>query len=102
MAARIQPDQSLSISSSGAQSLSLSISSLPASSQRPRQVAEVNGAAQASICLQQGHDDRHGRLVIAGAAGTGLVHDVYAQVGVVAWMEDKVIDKMFRKRKKAK
>lgn len=66
---------------------------LPASSQRPRQVAEVDGAAQASVCLQQGHDDRHGRLVVAGAAGAGVVHDVYAQVGVVTWTEEESLRK---------
>lgn len=95
MAARIQPDQTLSISGSGAKrkSLSLSAPSFPASSQRPGQVAEVDGAAQTSICLQQGHDDRHGRLVVAGAAGTRLVHDVYAKVGVVTWMEDEPMRK---------
>lgn len=62
------------------------LSSPAASSQRPGQVAEVHGSAQAGVRLQQGHDDRHGRLVVAGAAGAGVVHDVYAQVGVVAWM----------------
>lgn len=61
-----------------------SASPLPASSQRPGQVAEVDRAAQAGVRLQQGHDDSHGRLVVAGAARTGVVHDVYAQVGVVA------------------
>lgn len=54
-----------------------------ASSQRPGQVAEVNGATQASICFQQGHDDCHSCLIIAGAAGARIIHDVYAQVGIV-------------------
>lgn len=63
-----------------------------AASQRPRQVAEVDGAAQAGVRLQQGHDDRHGRLVVAGAAGPGVVHDVYAQVGVVTWSEDENVE----------
>lgn len=62
-----------------------SFSSESDSSQRPGQVAEVDGAPQAGVSLQQGHDDRHGRLVVAGAAGPGVIHDVYAQVGVVTW-----------------
>lgn len=59
MAATVQPDQTLSISGSGVEreshtlSLSLSASALPASSQGPGQVAEVNRAPQASIRLQQ-------------------------------------------------
>ena len=85
-------DWTLSISGSGP-----SASPLPASSQRPGQVAEVDRAAQAGVRLQQGHDDSHGRLVVAGAARTGVVHDVYAQVGVVAYT---VIKKtMVRKEK---
>lgn len=73
---------------------------LPANSQRPGQVAKVDGTAQASVCLQQGHDDRHGRLVVAGAAGAGVVHDVYAQVGVVTWTGRRDVDKKNRKTPK--
>lgn len=86
----LSPSVALALRGRESLSLSLSASSLPASSQRPGQVAEVDRAAQAGVCLQQGHDDRHGRLVVAGAAGTGLVHDVYAQVGVVAWKGGRV------------
>src|SRR4029434_9782160 len=31
------------------------------------------------------HDHRHGCLVIAGAAGARVIHDVNTQVGVVTW-----------------
>lgn len=52
--------------------------------QRPGEVAEVYGTPQPRVGLQERHDDRHGRLVVAGAAGARLVDDVYTQVGVVA------------------
>lgn len=52
--------------------------------QGPGQVAEVHGAAEPRVGLQQAHDDRHGRLVVAGAAGALLrVDHVDADVGVL-------------------
>lgn len=52
--------------------------------QGPGQVAEVHGAAEPRIGLQQAHDDRHGRLVVAGAARALLrVDHVDADVGVL-------------------
>lgn len=52
--------------------------------QGPGQVAEVHGAAEPRVGLQQAHDDGHGRLVVAGAAGALLrVDHVHADVGVL-------------------
>lgn len=45
-------------------------------SQRPGQVTEVHGTSQACVRLQQAHDDGHGSLIAAGAAGARLIHDV--------------------------
>lgn len=45
-------------------------------SQRPWEITEVHGPSKSSISLQKTHDDSHGCLVVTGAAGTGLVHDV--------------------------
>lgn len=54
----------------------------------PGQVAEVHGAAQPRVGLQQAHDDGHGRLVVAGAAGALLrVDHVHADVGVLPCRE---------------
>lgn len=56
-------------------------------SQGPGQIAEVHRASEACVRLQQAHDDGHGCLVVTGAAGAGLVHDVDAQVRVITFRE---------------
>lgn len=45
-------------------------------SQRPWEITEVHGPSKSCVSLQKTHDDCHGRLIVTGAAGARLVHDV--------------------------